>query len=85
LVKRRLGDSRAPVRIDGLHEIDLDGERADAGAEDVFFHVLAREPVAALKLEPQEVDPELREARLVLASERNLLHSENAERSRLAQ
>jgi hypothetical protein len=85
VVKRRFGDSRAPVRIDGLHEVDLHRERADAGAEDVFFDVFAREPVAARRFETQKVHPELGEARFVRASERNLLHSENAERSRLAQ
>jgi hypothetical protein len=41
--------------------------------------------MARRALEAEKVDPELCETRLVESSERDLLHPENAERSRLAQ
>src|SRR5262245_51398372 len=85
VIERRLGDARSSIGIERLHEVDFDRERARAGAEDVLVDIFARHAMTADAFETEEVDPELRETRLVRAPERNLLHSENTERSRLAQ
>ena len=73
------------MRINRLHQIDFDAERARADAEDVLVHVFAFGPIASRALETEEIHPEFREPCLVGAAERNLLHPENSERSRLGQ
>ena len=85
VIERGLGHARALRRIDRLHQVDLDGERSGADAQDVFVDVLARRAVASDALEAQQVHPEPREVRLVARAECDLLHSEDAERTRLAQ
>src|SRR5262245_48267164 len=75
VVERRLVHARARLRIDGLHEIDLD----IAAAQDVFVDVLALAAEGADLLEAQQIDPELGERALVGAADGDLLHAEHPE------
>ena len=84
VMERGLGGVRPCLRIDGLHEVDLDGERSRAGPKRVFFDVFARNSMAPRPLEAEEVHPKVREALLVRAAERDLLHSEDPKRPSVA-
>jgi hypothetical protein len=59
VVERRLGDVRPCLRIDRLHEVDLHGERSQAGPERVFFDVFARNSMARRPFEAEEIHPEV--------------------------
>jgi hypothetical protein len=85
VVERRLGRVRPRFRIDGLHEVDLDGERSQARPKRVFFDVFALDSMARYPLEAEEIHPKVCKPLLVRAAERDLLHSENPKRPSVAQ
>jgi hypothetical protein len=73
---------RLAVRVDRLHQVDLDPVRARAGHGDVLVHVLALAAELALERESQEIDPEPAQRELVGPAHGDLLESEHPERSR---
>src|SRR5687767_5573517 len=85
MVERGFGDVRPCIRVDRLHEVDLHGERSRAGPKRVLFDVFARNSMTRRPFEAEELHPESREPVLVRAAERDLLHSEDSEGSRVAQ
>jgi hypothetical protein len=85
VVERWLGDVRPCIRVDRLHEVDLHGERSQAGSKRVFFDVLARNSMARRSFEAEEIHPEACEPLFVRSAERDLLHPEDAKRASLAQ
>ena len=70
-----------PLRgIDRLHQIHLDAGSALADDRDVLVDVLALAPVRAGHRQPEKVDPELAQARLVGAADGDLLQPEDTKR-----
>ena len=65
MIERRLVDARPLLGIDRLHQVDLDGEGTGAGLRDVLVDVLALAPELAAPREPEQVDPEPPQRRLV--------------------
>src|SRR5690606_5250549 len=66
------------VRVQRLHQIDLDLERPLADGADVFVDVLALAAEGAGHLQAEHVDPEFLQALLVGAADGDLLHAEHA-------
>src|SRR5258708_24404378 len=76
-----MGNRRPLVRVDGLHEIDLDAGGTLADARDVLVDVLALAHVASGDGEAQKVDPQLAQLGFVGRPDGDLLQSEDPERS----
>ena len=82
VVQRGVVHLRLAVRVDRLHQVDLDPVRARAGHRDVLVHVLALAAELALERESQEIDPEPAQRELVGPAHGDLLQPEHPERSR---
>jgi hypothetical protein len=65
--------------VEGLHQVDLDLERALAHGGDVLVHVLALGDEVAGDLEAEHVDPQGAQALLGRAADGDLLHAEDLE------
>src|SRR5690606_38057813 len=77
VVERRDVHAGAALRIERLHQVDLDRVRAGAALGDVLVDVLALAAVAAAGREAEEIDPEMTQACLVGSADRDLLHAEH--------
>jgi hypothetical protein len=76
-------NARASLRVQRLHEVDLDSERARPDREDVLVDVL---PLALRRPDggqPEDVDPESAKLLLVESPDRDLLNPENAKGARV--
>ena len=67
-------------RVERLHQVDFAARRAAAERADVLIDVLPLRAVLTDNFEPQQVDPEAREARFVRGTERDLLKTQDAKR-----
>ena len=81
VVQRRNVNTRALLFVERLHEIDLDGVVTLADREDVFVDVLALALEAPGLLNPKQLGPQMGQARLVGAADRDLLDSKDLKRS----
>ena len=82
MVERRLVHTRLLLRVEGLHEIDLDLERTAPEHRDVLVDVLLLAAEVAADLETEDVYPELTQLALVGRPEGDLLDTENFEWTR---
>src|SRR3990172_432404 len=64
VVERRLMHFGASLRIDRLHQIDLDFERARSHRDDVLVHVFGFAAKAAFGMQAERIDPKPAQRRL---------------------
>jgi hypothetical protein len=81
VIERRRVGAWATSFVDRLHEIDLDGGGSFADAQDVFVDVLRLTSERADAFDPQEIDPQRKEAALVARTKGDLLNAQYAKRS----
>ena len=81
MIERRRLNAGPPFRIDRRHQIDLDAGLAVTARENVLIDVLFGAPVRSHLGEAKEIAPQVRHCVLVGAAYRDLLHSEDSERS----
>ena len=79
MVERGRIDARLLLRVDGLHQVDLDLEGAGAEHGDILVDVLFFGAVVAVQLETEGVDPELAQLALVGGANRDLLNPKDLE------
>jgi len=82
VIQRRLMNARLSVGIERLHQIELYAQNADAELEDSLADVLGGALIVGSHGQAHELRPKFDERLLIQGSERNLLHSQNAERAR---
>src|SRR5574343_578161 len=81
VIERRRMDGRLFLRIERLHQIDLDLERAAAHGADVLVDILALGNESAADFQAEHVDPEGAQLGLGGAANGDLLNAENLERA----
>ncbi|MBS1105285.1 MAG: hypothetical protein H6Q91_787, partial [Deltaproteobacteria bacterium] len=81
MVQRGIVHPRPTLGIDRLHQVHFDRERTGARGRDVLVDVLSLASEGSARREPEEVDPESPQRRLLAGADGDLLQSEDAERS----
>lgn len=81
VVERRLVHARRSLRIDGFHEVDFDGAIALAELENVFADVFPRAFEGATDRHAEEIDPKVAKRFALQGPDRDLLQTQDAERT----
>src|SRR6185369_15066922 len=79
MVERRLMHGGLLVRIERLHQVDLDLEWPGSQRADVLVHILALALIVTRDLQAEHVHPQAQQAALVRAADGDLLDSEDFE------
>jgi hypothetical protein len=81
VIQRRIMHPWALLRIERLHQVDLDLECTRAHGDHVLVNVLTLASIGTGGLETENVDPEVSECGLIEAAHGDLLDSQNFKRS----
>lgn len=78
VVERRAVDPRFALRIDGLHQVDLDRKRRHPELQDVLVHVLLFAAVGARCGATEQIYPQPAQVVFALGADGNLLDPKDA-------